>query len=122
MVLQTAPSGETDPAARLFAKWGLFARAGAVVDLRVAAGWEGHARIGWGQEPLSPGIGVRVPACPRPSGPAQWLGFAGGYWVDQPTCLPLIVSANGEQTRVFISIGLPCTIPTSPRPMPSGSA
>jgi len=116
-VLQTRPSGKADPPARLYAKEGLVARAGAVVDVRVAPGWEGRARIAWGQEPLTPSLGVHVPACPQPchyssctsSGlAAQWLGFVGGYFVDQPTCLPLIVDAGGRQARVYISVGVPC--------------
>jgi hypothetical protein len=117
MRLETSPSGEVDPAARLFAKAGLVVRAGAVADVRVAPGWEDRARIAWGQQPLTPGLSVHVPACPVPcqyssctsSGrAAQWLTFAGGYFVDQPTCLPLIVDAGGRQTRVFISVGVAC--------------
>ncbi|MGC4789656.1 hypothetical protein ACLQ22_17700 [Micromonospora sp. DT178] len=47
-VMQVAESGYADPATRLFAKWGLVVRSGAVVDIQVAPGWEGEARIGWG--------------------------------------------------------------------------
>jgi hypothetical protein len=113
MVLQASPSGESDPAARLYAKWGLVVRAGAVVDLQVAPGWEGRARIGWGN-PASPSLSVHVPGCPQPSGPAQWLHFAGGYYVDQPACLPLIIRAGGQQARVFISVGVACPGQASP--------
>src|SRR5262245_45530670 len=42
-VLQTRTSGESDPAARLFAKQGLVVRVGAVVDLRVSRAQAGHA-------------------------------------------------------------------------------
>jgi hypothetical protein len=100
MTLETSPSGEADPAARLYAKWGLAVRAGAVADVRVAPGWEDRARVAWGQQPLTLGLGVHVPACPVPcqystctssERASQWLGFAGGYFVDQPMCLPLIV-------------------------------
>jgi hypothetical protein len=117
MVLTASPSGEADPAARLYAKAGLVVRAGAVADVRVAPGWEDRARIAWGQQPLTPGPGVHAAACPVPcqysrctsSGrAAQWLGFAGGFFVDQPICLPLIVDAGGKQARVFISVGVPC--------------
>jgi hypothetical protein len=107
MVLQTSPSGESDAAARLFAKWGLVVRAGVVVDLRVEPGWEGHARIGWGS-PASPSVSVHVPGCPPPPGSAQWLHFAGGYYVDQPMCLPLIIRAGGQQVRVLIGVGVAC--------------
>ena len=117
MRLATSPSGEADPAARLYAKAVLAVPAGAVADVRVAPGWEDRARIAWGQQPLTPGLGVHAAACPVPcqyssctsSGrAAQWLGFAGGYFVAQPMCLPLIVDAGGKRARVFISVGVPC--------------
>ncbi|MEW2431238.1 hypothetical protein AB0877_24765 [Micromonospora sp. NPDC047644] len=47
-VISAEDSQKADPVARLFAKWGLVVRAGTVVDLRVAPGWQGKARIGWG--------------------------------------------------------------------------
>ena len=45
-VMSAEDSGEADPAARLFAN-GLVVRAGTVVDLRVAPGWQDKARLGW---------------------------------------------------------------------------
>ncbi len=86
-VLQANASGETDPAVRLFAKWGLVVRTGAAIDLQVAPGWEDRALIGWGRQRV-PTVSVHVPACPGPSAQAQWLGFAGGTWVAQPALCP----------------------------------
>ena len=93
-VLQAAESGEVDPAARLFAKWGLVVRSGAVVDLRVAPGWEDRARIGWGPS-VVPVVSMRVGACPPAAGRTQWLAFAGGTWVAQPGCVPVVVRSGG---------------------------
>jgi hypothetical protein len=105
-VLEAHETGETDPAARLFAKWGLVVRAGEAVDLEVGPGWEDRARIGWGN-PGSPGVAVHVPACPAPSrGP--WLAFAGGTWVAQPACVPLIVRSQGRQAQVRLGVGVSC--------------
>jgi hypothetical protein len=112
-VLQANESGETDPAMRLFAKWGLFVRAGAPVDLQVRSGWENRARIGWGS-PASPAVAVHVPACPGPSGQAVWLSFAGGTWVAQPACVPLIVRSRGQEAQVRLGIGMQCAGPSSP--------
>jgi hypothetical protein len=112
-VLQANESGETDPAMRLFAKWGLVVRAGAPVDLQVESGWEDRARIGWGR-PASPGVAVHVPACPGPSGQALWLSFAGGTWVAQPACVPLIVRSRGQEALVRLGIGVPCASTSSP--------
>ena len=105
-VLQVSASGETDPAVGLFAKWGLEVRAGVAVDLQVAPGWEDRARIGWGN-PGSPGVAVHVPACAG-SSEAPWLAFAGGTWVRQPACVPLIVRSQGREAQVRLGVGVPC--------------
>jgi hypothetical protein len=114
IVLQTSASGETDPAARLFAKWGLLVRAGVVVDLVVPAGWTDRARVGWGS-PGVPTTHLHVPGCAGRVMPGAWLAFAGGYWVDKPACLPLIVSSGGRQTTVHISVGVACPSPSPSR-------
>ena len=105
-VMSAHDSGEPDPAARLFAKWGLVVRAGSVVDLRVAPGWADRARIGWGNG--TPAATVTVHACPPEDGPAQWVAFVGGTWVAQAACVPLIVTSNGQTDHVNLGIGTPC--------------
>jgi hypothetical protein len=105
-VLQVGDSGEADPAARLFAKWGLVVRAGAAVDLQVGPGWENRARIGWGN-PAALATAVHVPACPGPSS-GPWLHFAGGTWVAQPACVPLIVRSQGQEAQMRLGVGVPC--------------
>ncbi|GIH17511.1 hypothetical protein [Rugosimonospora africana] len=110
-VLQVIDQGGADPAARLFAKWGLLVRAGAAVDLRVGPGWEDRARLSWGGAAVS-ATAVQVPACPAPSSSA-WLVFAGGTLVAQPACLPLIVRSQGQETQVRLGVGVPCGSPGS---------
>ena len=62
---------------------------------------------------------LTVAACrwmltPTQSSPAQaWLGFAGGYWVRSPACVPVLVRAGGQTRQVHIGIGAPCP---GPRP------
>lgn len=111
-VLQVGDPGETDPAARLFAKWGLVVRAGAAVDLQVGPGWEDRARLSWGGPALS-AAAVHVPACPAPSS-SVWLVFAGGTLVAQPACVPLIVRSQGQEAQVRLGIGAPCGSASSP--------
>lgn len=106
-VLQADESGEPDPVARLFAKWGLVVRAGAVVDLRVAPEWEDRARVGWGN-PAEPAVSVQVRACAADDDQSQWLAFVGGTWVTQPTCLPLTIRSQGRTAQVRLGIGVPC--------------
>jgi hypothetical protein len=101
-VLQANPTGAARP--RWFAKDGLVVRADAVVELRVPAGSADRLRVGWGS-PAQPGAVVRLAGCPDRSG---WLVFAGGYWVDEPACLPLLVRAGGHQEQVRIAVGVPC--------------
>lgn len=88
----------------LFAKHGLVVRAGTPVEIRVAPEAVTRVRIGWGS-PGPEGTTIRVPACPGDSG---WLAFAGGYSVRTPTCVPLIVQADGRRERVGVSVGASC--------------
>jgi hypothetical protein len=94
-------------AERMFAKWGLLVRVGAVVQLRVAPGWDDRARIGWGQ-PGIPATSVQVEACTAGSGSAQWSVFAGGAWVARPACVPLLIWSRGQQASVGLPIGVAC--------------
>ncbi|RAO44946.1 hypothetical protein GAR06_03684 [Micromonospora saelicesensis] len=112
-VMSAEDSGEADPAARLFAKWGLVVRAGTVVDLRVAPGWQDKARLGWGGTG-TPAATVTVHACAPAGGQAQWMAFVGGTWVAQAACVPLIVTSNGHTDRVHLGIGVPCDKTTTP--------
>ncbi|RLK25900.1 hypothetical protein DER29_3914 [Micromonospora sp. M71_S20] len=106
-VLQVAESGDADPALRLFAKWGLLVRSGAVVDIQVAPGREGEARIGWGGA-VAPAPSVRVNACGPGTGRPQWLAFAGGTWVARPACVPMVLRSAGRQAQVRMGVGAPC--------------
>lgn len=108
-VLQASDTRETDRTLRLFAKWGLVVRTDTVADLQVGPGWEDRARIqwGWGTR-ASPGVAVHVPACPQPAGQTQWLAFAGGTWVAQPACVPLVVRSQGQEAQVRLGIGMAC--------------
>jgi hypothetical protein len=106
-VLQLAPSGERDPAAKLFAKWGLVVRTGETVQVAVGDGWAGRARVGWGN-PGAPAASVRITACPTGSPPQTWTAFVGGTWVAAPACVPLLFGAGGRTAEVRLPIGLPC--------------
>ncbi|PZG02441.1 hypothetical protein [Micromonospora deserti] len=94
-------SGEPD---WLFAKQGLVVRAGTPVEIMVAPEAVTRARIGWGS-PGPEGTTIHVPACPSGSG---WVAFAGGYAVRTPTCVPLIVRAQGRQERFGVGVGADC--------------
>ena len=112
-VLAVEDSGEPDRAVRLFAKWGLVVRAGAVVDVRVAPGWESRARIGWGTA-RTPAATTTVRACAPNDEQSAWLAFVGGTWVAQAACVPLVVRSNGQEDHVSLGIGVACAEGTTP--------
>lgn len=91
-----------------FAKWGLYVRAGAAVEVRGAPGWAGRARIGWGRDAM-PAETVQVGPCPAAS--ATWLVFTGGTWVSDPSCVPLVVDSGGQRVDVPVAVGTPCAGP-----------
>ena len=103
--LGTSLSGDGSGAPRLFAKTGLVIRPGTTFELIVPAPFTNRLRIGWGL-PGMPSHGVVVNNCPNPG--SGWLAYAGGYWIDHPACVPIIVRAGGKQQTVHIGIGTPC--------------
>jgi hypothetical protein len=106
--LQTARSGLHDPAARLFAKSGLDIRAGARLGLIVPDPLRDQFSIGWGNAGEGHrGTTIAVDACTGPPG-AKWLAYAGGYYVHDPICAPLIVAAHQQRSRVRIGVGKAC--------------
>jgi hypothetical protein len=110
--LQTARTGESGPL-RLFAKTGLVVKAGASFQLAIPAPFSAHARIGWGS-PASSSRQIDVDRCAAPG--SGWSAFAGGYWVDRPACLPVVVRSHGDQATVHVGIGTACPGQAAPEP------
>lgn len=88
---------------RLFAKTGLVIRPGTTFEVIVPARFTSRLSIGWD----TPSSRVVVSGCARPDG-GGWLGYVGGYWIDHPACVPIIVSAGGRQQQVAIGLGKAC--------------
>ncbi len=104
--LQTSLTGETG-SHRLFAKTGLLIKPGATFDLVVPDEFTKRLGIGWANGPAIPASSLAVMSCPNPKG-SGWLAYPGGYWIDRPTCVPLIVKASGKEQRVHIGLGTAC--------------
>jgi hypothetical protein len=88
---------------RLFAKTGLVIRPGTTFELIVPARFTSRLSIGWD----TPSRRVVVSGCARPDG-GGWLAYVGGYWIDHPGCVPIIVRADGRQQQVHIGLGKAC--------------
>lgn len=101
--LQTSRTGGSP---RLFAKTGLFAKPGARFTVSVPARLVHRLHVGWGNPPESLTREVVVPACPGAA--SEWLAFPGGYWVDHPACVAVIVRANSRTRPVHVGLGTPC--------------
>lgn len=112
MALQAAPSGDSDPSARLFAKAALVVAAGSTFMLRLPEEWMGRAGIGWGS-PATRTMAQYVSSC---QGRARWLVFAGGLWVAEPSCVPLVVNSWNQERTVMIGVGKACPGQADPSP------
>ena len=104
--LGTSLSGDDNGPLRLFAKTGLVIRPGTRFELIVPARFTSRLRIGWGK-PGTPSQRVVVDDCANTGG-RRWLAYAGGYWIDHPACVSIIVSVGGKQQQVHIGIGTAC--------------
>lgn len=105
LALQTSLSGDGDGPLRLFAKTALLVRPGTTFELIVPSRLTSRLSIGWGA-PGRPSHRVLVSNCAGPGG--GWLAYAGGFWVDHPACVPIIVRAGGQQRQVNIGVGTAC--------------
>ena len=101
--LQTALSGDGNGPLRLFAKHGLVVRPGSKFELIVPARFTNRLSIGWD----TPSHRVVVNNCSNPGG-GGWLAYVGGYWIDHPACVPVIVRAGNRQQQVHIGVGTAC--------------
>ncbi|HEY0938077.1 MAG TPA: hypothetical protein VGD91_30580 [Trebonia sp.] len=103
--LPTSLTGDGRGPLRLFAKTGLLIRPGTTFELIVPARFTSRLRIGWGS-PGTPASRILVGNCAGAGG--GWLAYAGGYWIDHPACVPIIVRAGGRQQQVRIGVGTAC--------------
>ena len=105
--LQANLSGEPDPSAKLFAKNGLEIASGSTSMLSVPDDWMGRVTIGWGSPSIRT-MHLYVPACREVISGNRWLVFAGGFWVAEPSCVPIDVNSGNHQETVHIGVGKAC--------------
>lgn len=115
----SADPTEPDPGARWFAKVGLFVARGSSFELIVPAEWIGHLSMNWG----SPGertTHLYVSGCDPTRAETAWVVFAGGFHVDKPACVPLLVKAGDREQLLHIGVGPACPGQTPPVPLSKG--
>lgn len=110
--LQANESGEQDPSARWFAKSGLLVAPGANIMIAVPESLMGKASIGWGS-PATHAMALFISGCPAGD---RWLVFAGGFWVSDPACIPILVHTVTLHQTVMIGAGKACPGQTEPSP------
>jgi hypothetical protein len=102
-VYQAAAVGGEGPL-RLWAKVGLYVRAGSrPVTLALPDAWRRRAGVTWGTG-IVPAL--HIAGCPLPSG--VWNGYAGGFYVRAPACVPLRVRVGRRSAVLRFGIGRPC--------------
>ncbi|GAA4418207.1 hypothetical protein GCM10023169_07530 [Georgenia halophila] len=91
---------EDGPGTGYFAKTGLLIRAGAAVSLELEE--PATASVAWGS--AEPGPSITTEGCPGNG----WLAFAGGFRVDEPTCVEITVRQGEDQETVRVGAGAAC--------------
>lgn len=88
-----------------WSKIGLLVRAGTGVTLEIDAP-ERKAVLGWGHggDPEYFGTAITTRGCDGDG----WLAFPGGFRVDDPHCLDLIVTTVSAQQQAQVGVGAPC--------------
>jgi hypothetical protein len=86
----------------------LFVRAdGSRAVVSVPRGERGHVALTWGNTDHD-GVATRrftVGPCP---GGGVWIVFPGGFHVDAPRCIELVVRVSDRKHRVTMGVGSPC--------------
>lgn len=105
---------EPDPSARWFAKVGLYVARRSSFELIVPPEWIGRLSIGWGS-PAERTTHLYVTGCSASQAETAWVVFAGGFWVGEPACVPLIVRAGDREQLLDIGVGAACPGQAAPR-------
>ncbi len=52
--------------------------------------------------------GVRVVPCSHGDFYGKWIWYAGGFYVNEPTCLPLVIKIGAHLYRQHVPLGTTC--------------
>jgi hypothetical protein len=90
----------------------IFIRAGGrAFTIEIAPAWHERAGMAWDNRgDARPAIahGVRVLPCPGGNAASVWLAYPGGFYVQRPACLPLVVTIGARRYQAQVPLGRPC--------------
>jgi hypothetical protein len=90
----------------------IFIRAGGrAFTIKIAPAWHERAGMAWDNRgDARPAIahGVRVLPCPGGNGASVWLAYPGGFYVQRPACLPLVITIGARRYQAQVPLGRPC--------------
>jgi len=102
------------PNSKFWAKQGLLVKPSTSFVLIVPPAWTSRLTIQWGN-PGQPTAHLWVMGCRSKPAGAHWLAYAGGFTIDKPACIPLIVKTSSAQRTVHIGVGKACPGQAPPR-------
>ncbi len=91
----------------VFTKFGLVVRPDIAVTIDVVEPAASDFVMDWPPQKDAPaGHGLSVGPCADDDG--NWVVFAGGVWLREPTCVTFDVQTSGKSERVDLGLGLDC--------------
>lgn len=102
------------PKSKFWAKQGLLVKPGTAFELIVPAAWTSRLTIEWGN-PGHATTHLWVTSCASKQPGAHWLAYAGGFTINKPACIPLIVKTSTAQRTVHLGAGKACPGQAPPR-------
>jgi len=95
------------PVLRYWSKSPLFVRTGKRAQVRIPRSERGHVAVAWGNTGLDD-VADRVFLIGPCPGGVGWIGFPGGYFVDERHCVRLVVRIGGRDHAARIGVGAAC--------------
>ena len=97
---------------RHFAKAALLVRAGAKFKMVIPEARRGMTSIAWGYGGTPRTWELTVPGCPGSTG---WKVFTGGFWLEDPGCVEVIIRDGEHEEVLQLNLGSPCPSARSKR-------
>ena len=95
-----------------WSKLPIFIRAGGrAFTIEIAPAWHERAGLAWDSRgDAKPAIarGVRVEPCPAGDGASVWLAYPGGFYVQKPACLPIVITIGARRYTARVPLGRAC--------------